>query len=150
MRKPAAVETRTSRIRVLVVSPQKEDHHVLRCMLPPDRWTLFQALSLSSALIRLRTNHNIQLILCERDLSPGSWKDLFCALLALNRPPVFIVTSRLADERLWAEALNVGAYDVLAKPLESSEVNRTLSLAALHCPGGNDLIKPRAAAARCI
>ena len=148
MRKPAAVETRTSRTRVLVVSPQKEDHHVLKRMLPPDRWTLFQALSLSSALIRLRTNDRIQLVLCERDLSPGTWKDLFCALLALNPQPVFIVTSRLADERLWAEALNVGAYDVLAKPLESSEVNRSLSLAALHCPGGNDLRKPRAAAAR--
>ena len=149
MRKPAAVETRASRTRVLVVSPQKEDHHVLKRMLPPDRWTLFQALSLSSALIRLR-NHRIQLVLCERDLSPGTWKDLFCALLALNPPPVFIVTSRLADERLWAEALNVGAYDVLAKPLESSEVNRTLSLAALHCPGGNDFIKPKAAAAQSI
>jgi DNA-binding response OmpR family regulator len=83
-------------------------------------------------------------------LSPGTWKDLYCALLALTAPPVFIVTSRLADERLWAEALNVGVYDVLAKPLETSEVNRSLSLAALHCPGETHFIKPKAAAARRI
>ena len=44
-------------------------------------------------------------------------------------PPLLIVTSRFADERLWAEALNVGAYDVLAKPFERDEVNRVLTSA---------------------
>jgi hypothetical protein len=41
------------------------------------------------------------------------------------------VGSRSADEFLWAEALNLGAYDVLARPFEPSEVMRTLSLAWL-------------------
>jgi len=36
------------------------------------------------------------------------------------------VTSRLADERLWAEALNLGAYDVLAKPFDSTEAMRVV------------------------
>jgi DNA-binding response OmpR family regulator len=40
-----------------------------------------------------------------------------------------IVTSDLADDRLWAEALNLGAYDVLAKPFRAAEVFRTVSLA---------------------
>ncbi len=47
----------------------------------------------------------------------------------LSDPPFLIVTSRLADEQLWAEALNLGAYDVLAKPFDAQEVNRTLSSA---------------------
>jgi CheY-like chemotaxis protein len=38
-------------------------------------------------------------------------------------PPMLIVTSRLADDYLWAEALNLGAYDVLAKPFDASEVS---------------------------
>jgi DNA-binding NtrC family response regulator len=38
----------------------------------------------------------------------------------------------LADEHLWAEALNLGAYDVLAKPFDPTEVVRTLSQAWLH------------------
>jgi hypothetical protein len=38
-------------------------------------------------------------------------------ILLLPDPPVLIVTSRLADEYLWAEALNPGAYDVLASRL---------------------------------
>jgi hypothetical protein len=57
--------------------------------------------------------------------------------------PFLIVTCRLADEHLWAEALNVGAYDVLAKPFDAPEVIRVVSLAWLHwkdlhqfdCPG---------------
>jgi FixJ family two-component response regulator len=42
------------------------------------------------------------------------------------------VTSRLADEYLWAEVLNLGGYDVLAKPLDKQEVSRTLNLAWEH------------------
>lgn len=42
------------------------------------------------------------------------------------------MTCRVADDSLWAEALNVGAYDVLAKPLDRTEVTRVLSLAWLH------------------
>ena len=34
-------------------------------------------------------------------------------------------------ERLWAEALNLGAYDVLAKPYDPTEVVRSVSLAWL-------------------
>jgi DNA-binding response OmpR family regulator len=45
---------------------------------------------------------------------------------------MLIVTSRLADDRLWAEALNLGAYDVIAKPFEASEVVRIAGLACAH------------------
>jgi DNA-binding response OmpR family regulator len=51
-------------------------------------------------------------------------------LLAI--PPVLIVTSRVADDYLWVEALNLGAYDVLAKPFDLTEVTRILSSAWLH------------------
>ena len=47
----------------------------------------------------------------------------------LPNPPLVIVTSIHADEFLWAEALNLGAHDVIAKPLNKMELIRTLSLA---------------------
>ena len=49
----------------------------------------------------------------------------------LSNPPLLVVASRLADDRLWVEALNLGAYDVLAKPYVSREVVRTFSCAWL-------------------
>jgi hypothetical protein len=37
-----------------------------------------------------------------------------------------IVTDPQADARFWAEALNVGAYDLLAQPFYEPEVRRIL------------------------
>jgi DNA-binding response OmpR family regulator len=39
------------------------------------------------------------------------------------------VTSRTADECLWAEVLNLGGYDVLAKPFNSNEFIQVVSTA---------------------
>jgi len=47
----------------------------------------------------------------------------------LPAPPPVIVTSRVADERMWAEVLNLGGYDVLATPFGSEEVIRTVTSA---------------------
>jgi DNA-binding response OmpR family regulator len=49
------------------------------------------------------------------------------------------VSSRLADDYPWAEALNLGAYDVLAKPFEATEVIRIVSLAWRHWQDRHDL-----------
>ena len=49
----------------------------------------------------------------------------------MANPPSLIVASRLADDRLWADALTLGAFDVLAKPFERMEVVRSVSSAWL-------------------
>ena len=51
------------------------------------------------------------------------------AFALLPRPPLQIVTSRLANDRLWAEALNLGAYDVLPRPFDPAEVLRSVGMA---------------------
>ena len=51
---------------------------------------------------------------------------------SLQDPPSLVVTSRLADERLWAEVLNLGAYDLLARPFNKNELTRTVALAWQH------------------
>jgi FixJ family two-component response regulator len=40
---------------------------------------------------------------------------------------MLIVTSGLADAHLWAEVLNLGGYDVLAKPFDDQEVQRVVA-----------------------
>jgi DNA-binding response OmpR family regulator len=71
-------------------------------------------------------------ILCETDLLPGTWRDLLEHIPRTPNPPAVIVSSRLADERLWAEALNLGAWDVLARPFIPSEVFHAVSAAWRH------------------
>ena len=41
--------------------------------------------------------------------------------------PDVIVTDASADARFWAEALNLGAYDLIAQPFAAAEVRRILS-----------------------
>jgi DNA-binding response OmpR family regulator len=99
---------------------------------------LIKAYDLISALAVLR-RRDIAVVLCERDLPPGSYRDMLEHISIRPRAPSVIVISRLADERLWAEALNLGAWDVLASPFDRSEVVRTLASAwrrwhGLHLP----------------
>src|SRR5258708_40160057 len=100
-------------------------------MLSRPKWIVHRARSLTSAKTKLRTRDSIPVVLCERDLAPDSWREMLEYLRRMDAPPLLIVTSHLADEQLWAEALNLGAYDVLAKPFDVGEVTRILSLACL-------------------
>jgi len=121
---------------VLSISPMEENHFVLRDILnlldgslDPHRTFLLKSCSrLSTALSALR-DCPYEVVVCERDLQPGSWKDVLDQVTILPDPPALIVTSRLADERLWAEALNLGAFDVLAKPFDRVETMRVIGAA---------------------
>ena len=123
---------------VLSVSPHEDDHFVLdRVLQNPQRFAgmelslqLSRTATLSSALKHLR-DVEYPVVICERDLPLGGWKDLLEHSNLLRNPPLMIVTSRQADEYLWAEALNLGAHDVLIKPFNPSEVIRVVSLAYL-------------------
>lgn len=93
-------------------------------------WTLGLHPTLASALPSLQSGKT-PIVLCDADSGPGNWQEMLDLLHLLPDPPLVIVTSRLADDRLWSEALNCGAYDVLAKPYNTEEVVRVLSTAWL-------------------
>ena len=57
--------------------------------------------------------HDVSVVICERDLPDGSWHALLAASAEIPDRPMPIVCSRLADHDLWAEVLNLGGYDVL-------------------------------------
>lgn len=126
-------------VKVISVSPCEEDQTALERIFarapwplcPDSTWDLQAVPGLSTALPVLRRDPPA-LVLCERDLGDCTWREMLAHVCDLPQPPFLIVTSRHADDRLWAEALNLGAYDVLAKPFDASEVVRTLSMAWLY------------------
>ena len=69
--------------------------------------------------------------ICESELPDGTWQNVLSELDRMPCPPLLVVTSRLADERLWSEVLNLGGYNVLAKPLDMREVFHVVGLAWL-------------------
>lgn len=127
------MKTKTGKIdaessTVLSVSPFEQDHVAVYQILTRSKWTKLKvktSTTLALALVALE-KIRIPVMLVERDLSPGSWRDLLEHSARLPSPPLLIVTSLLADERLWAEALNLGAWDVLAKPFDAQEVCRVV------------------------
>jgi DNA-binding NtrC family response regulator len=108
---------------VLLVSPYPDDHFVLPELLADSNWEWHKSHGCREALDLLQTKA-FTVVICERDQPDGCWRDLLDAGAKLTPPPSLIVCSRLADEHLWAEVLNLGGYDVLAKPFDHEEVSR--------------------------
>lgn len=114
--------------QVLSVSPVPEDHQALRHLLKDPPWSITAVAGCSEAIARL-TWDRIDIVICESRLPDGNWRDLLRSLDEYAEPLTLIVTSALADDRLWAEVLNLGGFDVLSKPFDAEEVRRVLSSA---------------------
>jgi DNA-binding response OmpR family regulator len=132
MQELPASQLLTERITLLAVDPNEEDCQSLLHILGAEGWKIRGASSLRETITLLHESVP-DLILCERELPDGSWKDVFRQTERLRcRPPV-VVVSRKPDERLWAEVLNLGAYDMLLKPFDAIEVRQTVR-SACHRP----------------
>ena len=133
MKMPSTVESQNTvgALKVLYASSTDDDHLSLQAIFGHSKWMLFRARDLGSTITLLR-EHEIAVLLCERDLLPGTWTDVLEHIQRLPNAPSLIVASRLADDRLWAEALNLGAWDVLAKPFDHIEVIRSVKSAWQH------------------
>ena len=134
MKKQPVIERHSSTgdLTVLVVSPVEEDHLSVQAIVghpTHPTWVVLNARDLVSAFALLR-QHDIGVVICEQELVPGTWIDMLKHLNGMPATPSLIVTSRLADWHLWAKALSLGAWDVLAKPLNLSELIRSVQSAS--------------------
>lgn len=66
------------------------------------------------------------LLLVDAELPDGSWRELLPFVSDSQRPRELIVCSRLGDERLWVEAMALGAFDLIVEPYEEREVLRII------------------------
>jgi len=110
---------------VLYVGANHDELVSLRRILPAALWRAQHALTATAAIRELRLV-NYDVVLCEKELEDATWAEILEIVAGVPAGPVLVVASLFADEQLWAEALNLGAYDVLAKPFEAAEVNRVL------------------------
>ena len=112
---------------VLFVSPYPQDAQSLALMLADISLPLEHAKCLKDASSKLETK-GFEVILSEADLEDGDWKDAL--RMARSAGAELVVTHPWADAVFWAEAINVGAYDVLAQPFQKTEVRRVLTSAS--------------------
>lgn len=115
-------------INILLVSSMIEDHLSLRSLISHSNWRLHHALGREEAVALLK-ECPIPVVICDSELADGTWRDFWREIGGLPAPPRLIVSSRVADNVLWGEVLNLGAYDLLIKSFEASEVFRVGFLA---------------------
>ena len=113
------------RSRILFISGRQEDALHLSQMLQTLPLMLEHVPSIDHARARLNQS-DYDVILTEADLPDGKWLDVLHLVRECPREPEVIVTDPQADARFWAEALNLGAYDLLAQPFYEPEVRRIL------------------------
>jgi CheY-like chemotaxis protein len=118
-------------LSALLVGMDGRDRQLVQEIFHSLGWRLFEAQERPRAMQFLE-KHPVQVVITEAELPNWSWKKVLGDLRRRERPPQLIVTSRHADDYLWAEALNVGAYDVLAQPFEREEVARVVASAGRH------------------
>lgn len=137
MKRSAINTSSVPTLAILSVSPHGEDDGVLE-RIGRDYFASTGHQSCRLKLVASRTQEKamsllrrsqIPIAICERDCA---WRELLEQTAAMSASPLVIVTSRLADERMWAEVLNLGGWDVLAKPFDRTEVIRVIESAWLH------------------
>jgi DNA-binding NtrC family response regulator len=119
------------RSRILFLSGRQNDSRLLSQMLHGLPVIIDSAERLQEAATRL-AQHEYQLILTEASLPDGTWLDVLHLVRSSPHEVQVLVTSPHADAALWAQALNLGVYDVLAQPFYESEVRRILTNACEH------------------
>jgi len=134
-------------VTVLSISPTDADHVFLQHAFSRLNWQVHGVRSRREALTWLR-RQPVSVVLCEESLPDCDWKAILRELTAFEDPPVLIVTSRLADDALWAEVLNLGAYDLLVKPFDLTEVFRVVSQAWRHWMNNWERARVRLSATR--
>lgn len=118
---------------VLLVSARAEDRDSLQSIFRGTQWELQVAWTASDGVKELRCHRcELPVVICEDSLPDGDWKRLLAEVDQSAVRPSLIVCSRLADERLWAEVLNLGAFDLLlGAPFVPEEVLRVTQSAWL-------------------
>src|SRR5438270_13880115 len=113
------------RSRILFLSGHPEDACQISQMLRDLPIALDHTGTLQQARTKLR-QQEYDLVLTEATLPDATWTDVLRMIRECPQELVVVLTDRHADARLWSEALNRGAYDVIAQPFYEPEVCRIL------------------------
>ena len=115
-------------VTALLVSPFASDHVAVQEVFSYLGWALNAAYNCAEAVAFMRQT-STPVVICERDLRDGYWKNVLQSSAGMLEPPRFLVASRVVDPKLLDEAREVGAYSVLASPFDSREIEVRVQLA---------------------
>ena len=111
---------------VLAVVDEPSDFASLSAHLEPLGIAVYRADGLLDAILR-HADAQASVILCDADSL--DWKEAVNLFQRLKTPGAVVLLTRLADERLWVETLDAGAFDLLEKPYRPENLRWVVSTA---------------------
>jgi len=123
-------------VRLLIVGRSEPELRALHSMTAQTCWQVSEARN-SIAAVATVSSRQSGVVLVEHDVVTGNWARLISAFRHDPRAPRVIVYSSWADERLWAEVLSRGGFDVLNIPFDRNEVLRSIHVAWMSWKHGN-------------
>ena len=112
---------------LLVMPPQRRD--VLMNYLEEAGMEVSFARNCREALRKLNEGLHYDLVLVDSRISGGSWREILQFVRDTRTPYEVIICSRFGDEQLWAEMIEMGAFDLIPEPYDRLEVLRILQAA---------------------
>jgi len=127
---------------IVGVFPVGEDRTSLIDIFSRSKWELQFTCTLRETGAALSVSPGV--VISEAQLPDGhSWSDLLYEMQKMECPPPLIVADRLADEHMWAEVLNLGGHDLLAKPFDAKEVLHAVSTACRRTENEQEMARIR-------
>ena len=114
--------------RILVVMPPERRDRLVRFLSGTDAY-LVEAEGVEDAHRILSSAIPFDLTFVDAELRDGSWRDVLQFLIATRQHCELVVCARCGDERLWAEVIQCGAFDLVPEPMGRQEVLRIMNSA---------------------
>jgi DNA-binding response OmpR family regulator len=126
---PSIACSETSTVTILSLSANCNDHAELQDSLAGISCRTITANGLQDGL-QLLQKGGISIVVCDSSLGDDAWREILNRIPPRSSSPALIVSSSCADEHLWTEVLNLGGFDVIAKPFQTEELRYVIQTAA--------------------
>ena len=124
-------DSRKSGYQILVVDDDPEWHEILALLFSRKGWKTETALSGEKALARLAAG-GIDVVVCDLSMPGMSGLEVLRRVRAMNASLPFIMMTGVATIESAVEAVQLGAYSYLTKPVNNAELASLVQRAAEH------------------
>lgn len=124
-------ESRKSGYQILVVDDDPEWHEILTLLFSRKGWKTETALSGEKALARLALG-GIDVVVCDLSMPGLNGLDVLRRVRAMNASLPFIMMTGVGTIESAVEAVQLGAYSYLTKPVNNAELASLVQRAAEH------------------
>ncbi len=108
------------RPQIVLLSANPEVRITFRRIFDDSGWSIRE----SKAIVRLADAIDsawMGVLLTDYTLPDGNWRTAMAVAKKVAFACETVVTSRIADERMWAEVLNLGAFDLIPQPIDPAD-----------------------------